>query len=274
MLPIQPILDQLLPVLRACATGRYAIALAGAHAKGHWDSGSDLDLYLLVDGLAPIEARAAAVAAVGGTNPSITPLLDQHPWGGSLDFRFAGMPVETTVRSIGQMQAVVAACAAGEFHITPELWTIHGYYDFIYLSEAAFLKPVEDPWAIFPPLRAQVDPYPEGFRRAAVDFFLPRAGYWMESFHYLSAIERGDYVYTSGILQQSFHNLLQALFPINRRFFNGDKRIPAQLESLTFCPRALRSELDFLLSTPRVPAKLKRQRELFLEALAETKEKV
>jgi hypothetical protein len=269
MLPLQPFLDKLLPVLRACVTGRYAIALAGAHAKGHWDEGSDLDLFLLADALKPAQERAAVVSAAGGRDVYITPTLDEHPWGGSIDFRFNDMPVETTVRSIERMQCVVAACAAGQFTVTPVLWTIHGYYDFVYLSEAAFLQPIADPQAIFPALKAQVDPYPEAFRKAALAYFLPRAGYWMESFHYLSAIQRGDFVYTSGILQQSFHNLLQALFPLNRRFFNGDKRIPHQLASLPFCPQLLREKLDFLLSAPREPAKLRRQREEFMQVLAE-----
>lgn len=268
--PHQATLQNLLPLYRACVEGRYAVALAGAHAKGHWDAGSDLDVFLLADGLKPPAERASAVAAIGGAGLYQTEVLDQHPWGGSLDFHLGDLPVETTVRSIGRMQSVVGACAAGRFAVTPVLWTIHGYYDFVYLAESAFLKPIEDPWNIFPALQAQVEPYPEAFRRAALETFLPRAGYWMESFHYLSAIERGDYVYTSGILQQSFHNLLQALFPLNRRFFAGDKRIPTQLAGLPFCPRALREDLAFLLSTPADPASLRRQRELFKDALAET----
>jgi hypothetical protein len=266
-----PLLPDLLPACRACVEGRYAIALAGAHAKGYSDSGSDLDLYLLADRLRPVEERTAVVAALGGTDLYQTPALDAHPWGGSLDFTLRGTRVETTVRSIRRMERVVAECAAGQVMVEPALWTVQGYYPHVYLAEASFLQPLDDPWGVFPRLKAGVEPYPEAFRRAAIAFFLPRAGYWMESFHYLSAIERGDFVYTSGILQQSLHNLVQSLFPLNRKFFAGDKRLALQLTGLPFCPAALRDSLAFLLGAHPAVDDLRRQRALFQAALAETR---
>jgi hypothetical protein len=265
----QALIADLLPVLRASVVGRYAVALAGAHAKGHWDSGSDLDLYLLADELKPVTERRALLEALGAQQLYLSPGLDPHAWGGSMDFHYRGVPVETTVRSIGRMQAVVKECAAGRFTVLPELWTIHGYYDHIYLSEASFLKPLDDSWKLIPTLREQVEPYPPAFRQAAIAYFWPRANYWMHSFHYLSAIQRGDYAYTSGILQQSVHHLAQTLFPLNQRFFMGDKRLPQQLAALPFCPAALRERLHFLLSAPVEPRVLAEQRELFLQALAE-----
>jgi hypothetical protein len=270
---IDPIINALLPVYRAAVQGRYAIALAGAHAKGHWDAGSDIDIFLLADELKPLEERQALVSDLGGSSRYIEDQLDQNIWGSSMDFVYQGIPVETTVRSIQRMQSVVTDCAAGRFHVAPTIWTVQGYYDFAYLAEASFLQPLDDPWGILAGIKALVDPYPQEFRRAAVDYFLPRAGYWMESFHYLSAIERADFVYTSGILQQSFHHLVQVLFPLNERFFSGDKRIAVQLSQLPFCPPALLDQLDFLLGTPRQVADLRCQRDLFRQILDEVKAK-
>jgi len=168
----------------------------------------------------------------------------------------------------------VCACAAGQFNMLPELWTIHGWYDHIYLAEASFLKPLDDRLGIVAGLRAQIEPYPPAFRRAAIAYFWPRANFWMHSFHYRSAIQRGDFVYTSGILQQSLHHLAQALFPLNERFFGGDKRLVQQLSELPFCPAALIEQTDFLLGTPTAPARLAEQRELFLQVLAEVERKI
>jgi hypothetical protein len=267
---IEQYISELLPVYRAAVVGRYAVALAGAHAKGHWDEGSDLDIFLLADGWKPLEERIALVEAAGGTRLYVEEQLDSNSWGSSLDFTYKGIPVETTTRSIQRMQSVVAGCAAGRFTVEPVLWTIHGYYDFVYLSEVSFLKPVDDCWGIIEQLKGLVEPYPQAFRQAAIDYFWPRANFWMDNFHYLSAIERADFVYTSGILQQSFHNLVQVLFPLNQRFFYGDKRLQMQLARLPFCPAVLREELDFLLGIPGSAVDLRRQRSLFMQALAET----
>jgi predicted nucleotidyltransferase len=265
-------LDEIVPVLKASVDGRYAVALAGAHAKGHWDESSDIDIFLLVDALKPLEQRRALVEALGGSNLYFEEKLDQNAWGSSMDFSYKGVPVETTVRSIQHMESTVAACAAGKFNVQMEIWTIHGYYDFVYLSEASFLKPIDDPWDVLARIKAMIMPYPQAFRQAALDYFLPRAGFWMENFHYLSAIERCDYVYTSGILQQSFHNLVQALFPLNERFFTGDKRIATQLAELSFCPRPLLDQLDFILGTARKVEDLRQQRALFMQACTETRD--
>ena len=265
----QSLITDLLPALRASVAGRYSIALAGAHAKGHFDSGSDLDLFLLTDALKPVPERQALLEALGAENIYLSDGLDPHPWGGSMDFTYQGVPVETTVRSIRRMEEVVCACAAGHFTVTPELWTTQGYYDFVYLAEASFLKPIDDSWQIITGLRSQVDPYPQAFRAAAIQHFWPRANFWMHNFHYETAIQRADYVYTSGILQQSFHNLVQVLFPHTQRFFSGDKRLALQLAALPFCPAPLLERLDFLLSAHPSSTALREQREVFLEVLQE-----
>jgi hypothetical protein len=263
----QTLITDLLPALRASVAGRCSISLAGAHAKGHWDAGSDLDLFLLTDELKPVPERQALLEALGAENIYISDGLDPYPWGGSMDFTYQGVPVETTVRSIGRMEEVVRSCAAGQFTVIPELWTTRGYYDFVYLAEASFLKPIDDPGQIVAGLRSQVDPYPQAFREAAIQYFWPRANFWMHNFHYKTAIQRGDYVYTSGILQQSFHHLVQVLFPLNQRFFSGDKRLTLQLAALPFCPAALLERLDFLLSAPTSPDALGEQRGVFLQVL-------
>lgn len=46
---IQPVLDDLLPIIRSFAVGRYAVAISGSYGKGRPDNRSDIDLRLYAD---------------------------------------------------------------------------------------------------------------------------------------------------------------------------------------------------------------------------------
>ena len=59
---IQPVLDDLLPIVRSFAVGRYAVAISGSYGKGTPDSRADLDLRLYADELsAPFAAMGEAI---------------------------------------------------------------------------------------------------------------------------------------------------------------------------------------------------------------------
>ena len=140
-------ITELVEYLKGTVEGKCAIALAGAHAKGAADASSDIDIYVFAERAKPFEERKALLSAIAdpGTAPWVDERFDAAPWGGGMDFRYQGTPVEAVGRTIARMDEVIDACLAGKYEIIPATWTSNGYYTFIYLCELSFLKPVWDP---------------------------------------------------------------------------------------------------------------------------------
>jgi len=270
------IMEELIPAYKEILVGRHAIALAGAHAKGKADSQSDLDLFIYTEDIASFEARRAAFERMvpDAEQLWISDDIVSYPWGGSIDFWYKGRKVETTLRRMDKLKEILNDCENGNIRIYPEAWTINGYYNYVYLSEIEFVKPIEDPHDILAGLKERYKEYPPALKKAILDHFWPRSRTWIDNFHYRSAIERMDIAYTSGIVNQTIQNATQVLFALNERYFYGDKKLESQLRSLAFCPRALYEEMEFLLTACREVEHLRRQRELLKQAMAEIEEKL
>lgn len=257
-------IDAIIEILKQTTTGRCAIALAGAHAKGVADPSSDIDLYLFADGAKPYPERKAIItaAADAGTTPWIDESLDATPWGGSMDFTYQGTPVEVTARTIEKMDAGVKDCLDGVFSIIPATWTSNGYYTYIYLCEASFMKPVYDPDGVIKRYNEQARVYPRKLKEAIIREFMGRADTWLENFHYESAIRRADLMFIAPILVHTVMDFVQVIFAVNETYFTGDKKLEKVLSTLPYCPSALLQNVEFLLSVPRDVDALLRQREL------------
>ena len=257
-------IDAIIEILKQTTTGRCAIALAGAHAKGVADPSSDIDLYLFADGAKPYPERKAIItaAADAGTTPWIDESFDATPWGGSMDFTYQGTPVEVTARTIEKMDAGVKDCLDGIFSIIPATWTSNGYYTYIYLCEASFIKPVYDPDGVIKRYNEQARVYPRKLKEAIIREFMGRADTWLENFHYESAIRRADLMFIAPILVHTVMDFVQVIFGHNETYFTGNKKLEKALSSLPYCPSALLQNVEFLLSAPRDVDALLRQREL------------
>ena len=266
--------DALVRILRQTTRGRCAIALAGAHAKGTSDASSDIDIYVFAEDVQPYEKRRAVICAAAdvGTTPWIFESVDAEPWGGGMDFIYQGTPVEAVVRTFARMDQVVQDCLKGRFEIIPATWTSNGYYSFIYLCELSFLMPIWDPDGILAEYKSQAAVYPEPLRRSILQTFLGRAGCWMGNFHYESAVQRGDILFTAPIVQHTVLDMIQVVFALNRMYFTGDKKLEEALADLKYCPEELRSELCFLLSTSRDTQTLERQRQLLHRIYAQLRD--
>ena len=263
-------IDAIVALLKQTTTGRCAIALAGAHAKGVADASSDIDLYLFADGAKPYEERKAIISSAAdvGTFPWIDESFDATPWGGSMDFTYQGTPVEVTARTIEKMDAGIADCLNGTFSIIPATWTSNGYYTYIYLCEASFIKPVYDPDGVIKRYNEQARVYPSKLKEAIIREFMGRADTWLDNFHYESAIRRADLLFTAPIVLHTVMDFVQVIFALNETYFTGDKKLEKALASLPYCPKELLDHVEFLLSAPRDPAALLKQRTLLREIRA------
>lgn len=269
-------IQTLVELLKETTEGKCAIALAGAHAKGRADAASDIDLYVFAERAKPRAQRLELIRSIA--DPGTTPWVDDFdaaPWGGGMDFRYQGTPVEVAGRTLARMDQMVEDCLAGKFEIIPATWTSNGYYTFIYLCELSFIKPVWDPDGVLAAYQQKAAVYPEPLRRAILETFMGRAGTWIGNFHYESAVRRGDVLFTAPIVLHTVMDMVQVVFALNRVYFTGDKKLEAALAGMPYCPDALRpGQLDVLLTTPRDTAHLERQRQLLAQAWDELSRRV
>ncbi|MCL2446879.1 MAG: DUF4037 domain-containing protein [Oscillospiraceae bacterium] len=253
-----------------------SIALAGAHAKGLADDESDIDFYLVVDDAAPSEALRNVITQAADSHASvyISDNFDSAPYGGNIDFRYRGVPIEVTVHTAARLRQRVDECLRGEFEIIPQTWTSNGYYTFIYLSELHFIQPLYDPNGLIAGYQNQLAQYPEPLRQAIIECFMGRANTWLDNFHYDTAITRADILFTAPIVLHTILDMVQVVFALNRQYFTGDKKLAQALAKLPACPAALLDNLDFLLCVSSDVNALHRQRELLREIYYELMMKI
>lgn len=264
---ILSIVDELIPAYKEIIRGEYAIALAGAHAKGKADIHSDLDIFVYAQDVSPFESRKAIFERICDSKKDfwISEDIVSLPWGGSIDFIYKGYKVETTIRSINKLEEVIDECLNGKIKIYPEAWTLNGYFNYIYLSEIDFIKTIDDSFNIISNLKEKIKIYPLELKKAIINEFWWKSNLWINNFHYISAINRMDIVYTSRITSNTIQNLVQVLFALNEKYFYGDKKIELQLNGLKFCPKSLTDNIELLLTTSRDIEFLQRQRNILIK---------
>ncbi|MFB3882160.1 MAG: DUF4037 domain-containing protein [Armatimonadota bacterium] len=245
------LVGELLPLVRRFSRGEYAIALGGAHAKGSADTESDLDLYLFANSVLPTEERTRMVTAF---SPEVTGAYSwQDGAETGTDFYFRGTRVEVWLRNADHIERTIAECQQGTVRRQFVTWTTTGFYNHCALSDVSVMVPLEDSFGIIARWKAQLSVYPPKLREAIIEQHLGAARFWPGNFHYRSAVERGDVIYATGIVQQVVHNVIQVLFALNERYFPGDKHLGAALDHLPWQPADLRRRVESLL-WPSVPA--------------------
>ncbi len=266
MQDVKQIIEALTNTLKTTVNGKYAIALAGSYAKGVADKNSDIDFFMFVENPKSYEERVEIIKSIADKDKPmwVSRRFDESAWGGSMDFSYQGIPVETTVRTIERMDKVIDECIDGKFEIIPALWTTNGYYTYIYLSEISFIKAIDDPYSIISNYKQKLNCYPQKLKKAIVDCFFDRSCMWLDNFHYLSAIEREDIMFTGGIVKNTVLDMVQVIFALNEVYFTGDKKLEIQLSNLEYCPHKLSDNVEFLMSAPKDKEKLSQQRELLV----------
>lgn len=143
-------IEELVPTIRSLLTGKYAIALGGSHAKGYSDIHSDLDFYVYTEGVVPVEERRELIAGIADQDQDcyLNETIDGEIWGGSADFYYKGVKIETSIKSYSLYEKSIQDCLEGVIFTEPTFWTLSGYYNYICLSEVSFIEPLDDRYGI------------------------------------------------------------------------------------------------------------------------------
>lgn len=271
MISPDEIVAGLLPVLRTWVAGEYGIAIGGSHAKGSGDSLSDVDIYLFANEVLPAARRDERVVDELGAEarPESWGVDDSFVQGGT-DFWHADQRVECWLRSTGEMDRTLRGCLAGGVRREYVVWTVMGCLSYTALADVHSMKIVDDPHGILARWKAAVATYPEALRQSILGRFMPEAAFWPENFHYRTAVQRADVVYTSAIVQQVLHALIQVLFALNRVYFPGEKRLAYAMQRLPVQPSGFAHRVQELLAPSSVDvAGLEKQRRALADLVAE-----
>lgn len=274
MEPPGALVREILPLLRGFVVGGYGIALGGSHAKGSSDALSDVDVYLFSDGVVPGARRAELVTgALGAAAGAVSWGRDDPFVEGGTDFACRGVRVECWLRSTERVERTVAACRRGEVRREYAVWTVMGLFDHVALADLRAMRIVEDPEGTLMRWKEEVAAYPEPLRDALLRRFMAEAGFWPDNFHYRTAVERADLLYTSGIVQQVLHALVQVVFALNREYFPGEKGLDRALGELPLLPEAFAARLRALLFPGAEPGveRLREQRRELAALVAEVR---
>ena len=122
-----------------------------------------------------------------------------------------------------------------------------GFYNHCTLSDLHNMRPIDDPNGILARWQSEVRIYPPELRAAIISQYTRAAQFWPDNFHYKSAVERGDAIYTAGIGQQVIHNLIQVVFALNRAYFPGDKKLAVAMSHLAIKPERFTERIHRLL---------------------------
>jgi hypothetical protein len=256
--------DILLPLLRQFSRGEYGIALGGAHAKGVDDAESDIDLYVFARDILPADERRRLCEAFGVDGASLTVWGDDAEFvQAGTDFYFQGYKIECWFRNISYIDGIIAECRAGIVKHSLLTWTVMGFYNHCTLSDLHNMRPIDDPHGILARWQSEVRVYPPKLREAIISRYTRAAQFWPDNFHYKSAVERADAIYTAGIVQQVIHNLIQVVFALNRTYFSGDKKLGIALNHLAIKPKHFTERIQRLLfpGAEPDPAMLNEQRQ-------------
>lgn len=204
---IQAAIDECLPLLKALAKGRCAVAIGGSHGKGIFDDRSDVDFRVFCD-----EIVGAPRHWETEEWKSFCQVVER--------WRAQGIEIDYCwVRTVGEVDAQLDAWLSG--HPVPKeyVWTLWGYH---LLTDIANQMVIDDPDGLVAAWQARLTPYPQTLQRAIIQKHMGSLNYWRSDYHYRNKVERGDVVFLASITARLVHDMMQVLFAINKTYYVGD----------------------------------------------------
>ena len=242
---IQPVLDQLLPIIRRFAVGRYAVAISGSYGKGSHDSRSDIDLRLYADEI------PASFAEMGEAIRQ-----PKEEWGRK------GIKIDDFwPRKISDIEAALDNWLAGKPQTSHPVWTVWGYQ---LLPDLYFQQALADPYAIVADWKMRLQVYPPPLQKALLDKHLGSLRYWRHDYHYANKVQRQDVVFLAGLSVKLVHDIIQVLFALNESYYVGDGYNLAYLARLPHQPPDVANRLQTILYPPSSAEMFAEQHNRFL----------
>lgn len=254
--------------------GVAAVVLGGSFARGFGTPSSDIDLGLLYREAAPFAVeRVRALAAEVNDSPDsvVTDFWAWGPWvNGGAWLTVRGQRVDFLYRSVEHLERVIADAHAGRFELHWGQQPPFGFFGPTYLGEVAICQPLADPAGIVAELKRRVRVYPEALRQRVVQSYLWACEFTLESFAPKFAA-LGDALGSAGCLTRVAHQLVLALFALNRGWLLSDKTALAEIAGFADAPRDFGARVTRALANlGESPAELARANAAFAELVAET----
>jgi predicted nucleotidyltransferase len=233
-------------------TGIAAIVLGGSYANGTQHETSDLDIGLYYFEANPFSIteiqRIADEVAVEGP-ATVTGFYEWGAWvNGGAWIHTPYSKVDFLYRNIDQVRRTIADAQQGIYSHDYDQQPTYGFYSVIYLAETQSCIPLYDPERLINELKQRVEVYPATLKQKVLADSL-----WMAEFTLLHArgfAKRGDIYNTVGCMARAASYLTQALFALNEKYFNGDKRVLDMLAKFPNLPSGYIEKINHILAYP------------------------
>lgn len=242
-------LCELVPLLRQISVGPCGMAIGGSYAKGDADALSDIDVYLFAEQVHSGPQRSELIAKTVGADSQVDSWGQDAPFVEcGTDFWYRNRRVECWLRNSQEVERTITLCQQGKIRRDYVGWTVMGFFNYVLLADIRTMQIIEDPYATLARWKTDVATYPEPMRQSILHRFMREAMFWPENFHYRTAVERADIIYTSALVQRVVQAVIQVIFALNREYFQGEKRLAQALVKLPLLPKAFPVRLQALVS--------------------------
>ena len=231
--------------------GVAAIALGGSFARGRAQADSDIDLGVFYSESAAFSIDALRERVRGlhdGDEPTVTDFYEWGPWvNGGAWLTIRGQRVDILYRSLEHEDRVIDDAKRGRYESHYEQQPPFGFFGPTYLGELQIAVPLLDPDRQLAARKEHARAYPEALRRAIVRDKLWAVQFGVSAFARKFA-SRGEVFLTAASLARFVHQLVLALFAINRTHLVNDKTALSEVERFELAPKHFRARAQALLA--------------------------
>jgi hypothetical protein len=220
--------------------GIKAVVLAGSHARGRAQPGSDIDLGLFYSEVAPFSIQDVRRLAEEINDTPGSVVTEFYGWGawvnGGAWLTIGGQRVDFIYRNLEQLERVIADAERGVYQVDYPQQPPFGFFSGTDLGETVVCIPLFDSDSRLDLLKRRVGHYPDALRRAIVQDYLWQAEFGLAAFAGKFAA-RSDAYGTAACLTRAVNQLIHFLFALNRKYPINDKTALAEVAEFEHAPQ-------------------------------------